>query len=204
MSKKILSLTLILILSSHSLLAAAGTYIGISGGFKKSSWKITDAAGNRINFGDRGKLGSLFAGYGDMVSSWFYLGSEASVDFASTPSPNKIVETTLGPVTGSMKETSGYSMGVIPGVVISQSLVLYGRVSVGRANFTVRSDNAAFKKSLTLTGKQIGLGIQHNLSANTDIRIEYAYIKYKELNVFEVNTTPCDRQLTLGLAYRMY
>ncbi|GEM_PF-4440892 len=203
MLKNILKISTTLILCSAVTLAHAGPYIGVGGGVNKGSWRITDVSGNKLNFGGSSYTAILFGGYGNLVSQSIYVGSEVSANMGSTGGRNLTIATSSGVTTGSLKQTYGYSISVIPALMVSPATSIFARIGMARSHFQVNSINATFNKSKNLNGKQGGLGLEHILSGNTNIRVEYDVTNYNPFNLFDLSVTPHNKQIIVGLSYKM-
>lgn len=96
-------------------------------------------------------IGNVFGGYGKRVgtNNKFYLGGEGNVYYNA--------------------EQIKYGVGLsfIPGIMISDSTMLYGRIGLDTA-FTSHHDE------VFSFGTKVGAGVQTNVAKNWDVRAEYA------------------------------
>jgi len=123
-----------------------------------------------------GAIGKLFGGYGSTfgINKNIYIGGELNIDLAHYPYN-----------TGA---TYGVGASFIPGIMITQYTMIYGRIGL-ETNHNTHS-------SIMYFGNQLGLGLQTNLAKNWDIRGEY--IRYSNVN----GNTSGNSQLNLGLVYK--
>jgi outer membrane immunogenic protein len=194
--------SLALLAASFSPLLQAGTYVGAAAGANQGTWKVTDAVGNSVNFTRRSAMGTVFAGYGSMLSSNLYLGGEGTASLANTTSRTQNFTSTFGVVTANIKQTYTYGASILPGVVVGQGTLLYLRGGMVRTHFSYNASNAAISGSKNLTGKQVGAGIEYAYMSNLDLRLEYAYTKYNSMSAFNSSFSPRNNQLQLGIVYK--
>ena len=85
MLKKLILVT-VMMTASGIAFASGAPYVGASVGVNTDVFNLSDDANNTINFGGRGAVGNIFAGYGAMLSQSFYLGGEVFADLTNTTS----------------------------------------------------------------------------------------------------------------------
>ena len=159
MFKKALLVGTVLALSSS--LAFAGTpYVGGGlgvGGFKHQG----------------GAIANIFGGYGSTfgASQNFYLGGELNFDVGHY--------TTYG-------TAYGLGVSILPGLMLSQSTMLYGRFGIDTIHSSYKQMNQG-----TTFGTEYGLGLQTNVYEKWDVRGEYVYSNAKS-----------DGQYNLSLVYK--
>jgi opacity protein-like surface antigen len=176
MFKKLLLASAMLAISSGVAFANGAPYLGLSTGVITNT--VTSA-----NF--RGMPGTIFAGYGASLGQGVYLAGE--------------VFGTIGTATindDGAKSTYNYGLSVIPGMMLSDHTMGYLRLGLTRTRFTPRGPVA----STTVSGAQVGLGIQTSLTQNWDLRGEYTYTAQRHINNLsgDMHTDAA----TLGLIYR--
>ncbi|HSW69986.1 MAG TPA: outer membrane beta-barrel protein [Gammaproteobacteria bacterium] len=175
MFKKLFVASAVFITSSSFALAAAGApYLGASLG-------VVDNTSTNNNF--RGMPLTVSAGYGATVSQSLYLAGELFGVIGTANLDNNAMM-------GSVKTTYGYGASFIPGVMLSDHTMTYARVGVVKSRFT------NFNK--TVTGGQLGLGLQTSITQNWDLRGEYDYTAY---NKFSGISTKADA-FNMGLVYK--
>lgn len=150
-------------------------YVGFGFGVQTNTSKIS-------NF--RGMPVSLFAGYGADMGQGFYLAGEIFV----TPVTANISNNGL-------RSTYNYGISIIPGLMLSDHTMFYGRVGILRTHFI-----PTFANSATVTGGQLGLGIETSLTQNWDLRGEYDFVASKSLGGSQ--GSPRSDIATLGLVYK--
>ncbi len=200
MFKKLILASAILAASSSVAFAATGPYVGASVGVNSGTFNLKNPGVANYELGGRGAIGNLFAGYGTLVSQSIYLGGEAFVDATNTQS-----KTTIGSSKATVNERYGYGISFIPGVMISNDTMAYARVGVVRSSFQAKSSAAGvstYSKSKTLTGGQIGVGMQTSLTQNVDLRGEYDYTSYRSQKFAGTQVQPRTDAFTVGLIYK--
>jgi len=163
MLKKILVASAILTIGSAVAFANNAPYVGAGLGIKSTN-------------GERYMPINIFAGYGGIVSPNLYLAGELVADLTSIHLSNSSL----------LKTTYGLAASVIPGVMLSDNTMLYGRLGLIRSNFS--SDSYA-------NGGQLGLGMQTRVGQNVSLRGEYIYTSYHR------SLSPTSDQFNLGLVY---
>lgn len=167
MLKKLFIASAILISSSTVAFANGVPYIGAGLGVKST---------NGVRFMPL----NIFGGYGGIVSPGIYLAGELSADLTSI----NLSSSSL------LKTTYGLAASVIPGILLSDTTMLYGRAGVIRSNFSYPGyHNYA-------NGGQLGLGMQTRVAQNLSLRGEYVYTSYSR------SLSPTSDQFNLGLVYK--
>lgn len=158
-----------------------GPYLGLSVG------PVTAVSGTPTAF--KGFSGILSAGYGSLWDQ-FYLAGEI---FGGWTGSLKNLED-QATNTYSARYNSSYGISILPGYMITNTVLGYARLSALRTHF-----NNAPGTSNT-TGYQIGLGLQTNVYQNWDLRGEYDYTRYNSVSssVGRVGTD----QVLVGLVYK--
>jgi opacity protein-like surface antigen len=173
MLKKILIASMLI--GSSAALADGVPYLGFDLGLVNNTAK-------HANF--RGLNGTVNAGYGSIVGTGIYLGSEIFF----TP-----VATTISD--NGLKSTYAYGLSFIPGLMLSDHTMGYARLGLSRSHFSP----AGGAHNKTVSGFSTGLGIQTSLTQNWDLRGEYIYTAYQSISVVG---TPRSDQVNLGLVYK--
>lgn len=178
MFKKLLIASAVLAVSSN--IAFANTngapYVGVSTGV------VTNTASS-LNF--RGMPGTIFAGYGATMGQGIYLAGE--------------VFGTIGTAVISdngLKSTYNYGISFIPGVMLSDHTMGYMRIGLVRNRFTPKGAIP----STTVSGGQLGLGIQTSLTQNWDLRGEYTFTANRHIS--NLSGDPRTDAATVGLIYK--
>lgn len=168
MIKKIL-ITSIILAASSNIVIAGTPYVGGSLGVTNLG-----VSGGNVQ---AGAIGKLFGGYGSIfgVNENIYLGAELNLDIAHYPYDSGT--------------TYGLGASFIPGVMLTDCTMLYGRVGI-EANRNMHS-------STIYAGNQLGFGLQTRLSQNWEIRPEYVHVT----NIHGDKSG--DSQLNLGLVYKL-
>jgi opacity protein-like surface antigen len=163
MLKKLFVASAILAVSTTVVFANGVPYVGAGAGIKSTN-------------GERYMPLNVFAGYGAIVSSGVYLAGELGADLTSVNLSNTSV----------LKTTYGLAASVIPGIMLSNNTMLYGRLGMIRSKFSTRSAN----------GGQLGLGMETRMAQNVALRGEYIYTAY------HYSSSPKSDQFNLGLIYK--
>jgi len=176
MLKKLLVTGAILASATTVALANGTPYVGAGLGIK--------AIG-----GERYTPFNVFAGYGAIVSPGLYLAGELNADITSANLSD----------TDFFKTTYGLGASVIPGLMLSDNTMLYGRLGLVRAKF--RTPNSLEN------GGQLGVGLQTRVTQNLDLRGEYIYTKYSSFSYrvdgVKINiSSPTADQFNLALVYK--
>lgn len=133
----------------------------------------------------RGVPATAFAGYGATINKNIYLGGEVLATLGTFNVTNATTSI------GGLKTTYGYGASVIPGLYVSESSMIFARVGIVRSRFSDLSE--------TVTGGQVGLGLQTTVTQNWDLRGEYDYTKYSSVH----NLNPQTDAFNLGLIYKI-
>lgn len=178
MKKLFAATVLCLAVSTAFAYPAATPYLGVSMGV--TTLTTNNASGN--NAGEyRGIPLKVFAGYGGMLSSNMYLAGELGGTAGSAQMSNK----------NNMRTSYGYSMSLLPGVLLSDQTLAYLRAGLVRTEFSNVNNMA--------TGALAGIGLQTFLTQNVDVRMEYNYSAYRTVSGIHA---PSADSFDLGLVYK--
>ena len=170
-----------LFITSALLAATASAYAGAP--YVGMSTGLTVNTATYHNF--RGLPGTLFGGFGTGLGQGFYFGAEAFV--------------TLGHATitdNGLESGYEYGFGILPGVMISDHTIGYFRLGLAETKFTPTDHGNA-----TVTGGQMGLGMQTSLTQNWDLRAEYTYTANRSLA--GVKGSPRTDDTTVAVIYKL-
>jgi opacity protein-like surface antigen len=176
MLKKLLIASTVLAMTANVAFANGAPYVGFGTGI------ITNTATN-TNY--RGLPGRVLVGYGANMGQGLYLGGE--------------VLGSLGSITISdngLKSTYNYGISFIPGLMISDHTMTFARLGLVRTHFTPKGNIA----SATISGVQLGLGIQTGLTQNWDLRAEYVFTASKSMS--NLSGHPRTDAANAGLVYK--
>ncbi len=184
-------------------IAVAAPYIGITLGAEAGSWQLRNSAAKNTNFSPKGVHGGIFAGYGDLVSESIYLGGEIFADLSSANTGNHNIDN-VG-TTARLRTTYSYGASFIPGVKIGADTMVYAKVGVVRTRFELNQNPSPsivnYPSENTVTGGQLGLGVQTGLTKCVALRGEYVYSKYSKFNANSNRISPSNNQFNVGLVY---
>ncbi len=179
MLKKILLVSSMAALSS-AVLASTTPYVGLGTGV------IVNTASNNLFNSYRGVPFNIFAGYGGVVNSQnFYIAGEINATFVTAD---------ISSNGNFLKTTYGYGASIIPGVMLSDHTLVFGRVGLLRTRFT--------NEDLMQTGAQFGLGMQTSVTQNVDVRGEYDFTAYRSVNHYGFTTSPRSDAFNVALVYK--
>ncbi|TAK72013.1 MAG: porin family protein [Gammaproteobacteria bacterium] len=180
MLKKILIASAIL--ASTIAMADPAPYIGAGLGIVANTTK-DGGNGDPANF--RGVPFNLFAGYGGVVNQNLYLGGELT----GTVGTGEISDQ------GRLKTSYSYGASVVPGVMLSDHTLAFGRVGAVKTRFSDQDKST--------TGTQLGLGLQTSVTQNVDLRGEYDFTAYNSFTSGnERISAPRSDAFNLGVVYK--
>jgi len=153
-------------------------YVGVGTG-------VTTNTSSNSAFGSyRGMPLNAFIGYGGVFSENFYLAGELNGTLATANISNSTI----------LKTNYGYDLSVLPGMMLSDSTLVFGRAGIIRSRFPNQNDWS--------TGGKFGLGMQTGLMQNIDLRGEYDFVAYRSVNVLGGTASPRSDQFNLSLVYK--
>lgn len=172
MFKKLLIASALLAVTGSAF--AASPYVGGSVG-------VNTNTATTVNF--RGVPFTAFGGYGGLVTQSIYLAGELAGTVGTATLENN-----------GLQSTYGYAASIVPGVMLADRTLAFARAGVVRTHFRPSSLG-----SKTVTGGELGLGLQTGLTQNLDLRGEYDYVAYRSFS--GLSTVRAD-QFNLGLLYK--
>lgn len=160
------------------------------------------AKNNDVNSTDNSFLGGLNLGFGHVFSQRWYLGIEGDVLWqnlatdvvAPTQQPDgsiSIIEKTK------VDLSNQFSAALVPGIVFNTNTLLYAKVGAAWGNFDVKNSvsySQVIQPTVTLSssnrvsdsgyesGLLLGLGMEHYLSQNISIKLEYTHVNYGSIH----------------------
>lgn len=164
----------------------AGPYVGASFGPRVNNTGAPSAY--------QGLEGFVSAGWGWMINQDIYLAGEFWVgDSIKLKNYNAAGD-------GSPRSTWDAGFSVLPGFMLTDTILAFARAGVQRAHFRAQPpDPCNCNSGTTRNGWHVGIGGQSNLCGRWDIRGEYTYQQYT--NVTSIGT-PRGSVFTLGLIYK--
>lgn len=175
MFKKLLITTAVLAATSSTIFAASAPYLGASLG-------LVNNTSTTANF--RGIPLTIMGGFGAAFDQNFYLAGELFATLGTSAVTND------NPNSTSIRTSFGYGASVLPGVMVNDHTMLFGRFGIIKSRFS--------SLSTTANGGEFGLGLQANLMQNWDLRAEYDYIKYHRT----AGISPKTDAFNIGLIYK--
>jgi opacity protein-like surface antigen len=181
MFKKMILASSIVAITAGVTVANAAPYVGAGLGINTNTSNVRINGSNYVGGGSRAAMMNLFAGYGSLVNQSIYLAGELSlVPFSADISGN-----------GKLSPNWTYGASFIPGVMLSDHTMLFGRVGVVSSGYHDQS-----------TGAQFGGGLQTSLTQNVDLRGEYDFTSYKSYTQMGRTVSPRSDQFTASLVYK--
>jgi opacity protein-like surface antigen len=177
MFRKVLA-TIAIFASSLSTTYAGSFYIGPG-----AEWESVSINSNHY----QGVGPRIVAGYGEWVTYSFFMAGE----IAGTP---RSIVINNEPKNGkSIKMKYSYSASVIPGFPMDETLMIYARLGYQYSRFD--------KQDVDKGGFLAGVGLDTNLTPCWDLRFEYDYTKYGNINS---TGKPRENAFILDAIYRFY
>jgi len=205
MLKKIIVSAMGFALSSSFAFAGASPYIGANLGIGTGDIQLKNSYAS-THFGSQGMLAGIFAGYGGMLNQNLYLAGEVFINDGTVSTSTKPIDV-AGLTTAKFKTTYSYGVSVMPGIKVASDTLLYVKAGLVRTRFQLEQ-TPGFAYGLitdtgnTVTGGQLGLGLQLTLSKNLDLRGEYVYTAYQSFNAFDNHISARSNQLSAALVYK--
>jgi outer membrane immunogenic protein len=204
MFKKIVIASAILVATSTVALAEGAPYVGVNVGLNNNTSNFKNTAGNTSHLNSSGVTGGLFAGYGATVSQNIYLGGEAFLNGGSMSSSTKT--TSLG-ITDKLKTTYSYGVDFIPGYKVTDTTMVYAKAGLVRTRFKLTQNPTPTSTGQgtaenTVTGGQLGLGLQTDLTKNVGVRGEFVHTSYNSFTAYGNRIKPANNQVNFGLVYK--
>jgi len=179
MFKRFIFTTMASVFACNAALADYPTvYAGASAGIIVNT---TTSAANAQPGNFRGAPFNLFVGYGNLLDQNFYLAGEVFGTVGTGEISDK----------NGLKTTYGIGASLLPGLLLSDSTMIYARGGFVRSRFSNVSNLS--------TGVQLGLGMQMALMQSLDLRGEYDFTAYHSVSGI---SSPRQDAFTLGLLYK--
>jgi outer membrane immunogenic protein len=207
MLKKLLIASAILAASSTFAFAAGAPYVGAGLGVNNSKFKLTEDNGNTLDgLGSRGGALNVFGGYGATVNQNIYLGGELFANASNTDVKGSANVVGTG-ASANLDLRTKYSYGVsfMPGWMATDHTMVFGRIGVVKTRFEYKETATGFPSQTSrknITGGQLGLGMQTDLTQNLAVRGEYVYTSYRSTTMLGNKIKPSTDQFNLGLVYK--
>lgn len=218
MLRKTMLLAGLLLTLSPSLWASQGFYAGLGVGPRVANINQDSSivslgnfnVKNKVQLAANGGFASLFGGY-----AWYYkklyLAGELNADISSDKSETINDEYVHASYTSAKyKMYNNFGISVLPGVLVADKTVFYGRLGYSAANFrSVTSDVSLQNINAYVSGFRYGLGIKQNFTPNLGVRLEYSHVSYTSLamntldGIVAKNTSlyPQTTQVEFGVVY---
>jgi len=161
--------------------------VGVSRDFTRYEINTHDHDG-RVDVGDSGWDGHLYAGYGMTFQDHYYLGGEVFGAYSS----NKV-----GVPGDDMRLKYSFGISLLPGVKLSDSTMLYTRIGWVNSKF----EGPGFDRSRN--GVQLGVGFETMVANNVSARLEYDWARYQRFSAagFGAGARPEVNVVNLDVSY---
>ena len=190
-------------LSATQSFAQAQNFEGFSAGLDYNSAQSSTTyksktgflGGETISGGGAGQFGSLQAQYAIALNESFVLGIGATVALNSYSLGSLF--TTLN-VEGTQKQQ--WSLDIMPGFAITDSILAYGRASYINASAAAASISGSTESSITGTG--YGVGLKVLASKNIYWHVDYVQNTYANVELPTSISTLSSNIFSLGVGYK--
>jgi opacity protein-like surface antigen len=167
-----------------------GAYAGVTLGSYQTDVDISVSGatasipddGNQIGLGVQLGYNKSFSGF-NLGAEFQYQGNQGKASLSTVD----------------MEITNGYSLSIMPGFEINESILVYGRLGIGSIDVEASVDSLSETESFDTT--VLGLGIKGNISENMDVSFEYKQLK-ADKTISGYKFEPESTGLELGLQYR--
>ena len=152
-----------------------------------------------------GWTGGLFLGYGQYLSSLFYLGGEIFGNVNGASQTYSISDAS-GSYSSKFETNGSYGLALLPGLKLNDSSLGYLRLGWKWANLkaqeTLGGGAFASSKSNTSNGFNFGVGIDTLLVDNWSVRGDFSHTWFNSFtSSFGTKFNPSDNLFMLGLEY---
>lgn len=190
-----------------------GFYAGIGAGYTVLGLNenITSAQIPGINAYTRLAAKGLIApeavgGYGQYYGR-FYIGGEAFIQ-ASNADTNFYTSSTVSSYHLDVVTRTGMGVGILPGIRLNRTSLLYARIGYIRSFFSVRENGDVAgvpygeSETLWVNGLQFGIGVETTFSPYFSVRSDYTYARYSSFDTnYSAKISPNGQQLMMNLIY---
>lgn len=139
----------------------------------------------------RGVPLNVLLGFGGLVYQNFFLGGELTGTLYTADISNQ----------GAVKTNYGIGFSLLPGIELCDHTLLFARLGAVRTHFS-RVRVPTTSTTANLTGGQFGVGMQTNITQNIDIRGEYDFVAYGNLNAGGYSAKPRSDVFITTLIYK--
>lgn len=200
---------------------SCGPYVGAGLGIDTADFRETAQISqsprnfdvtNKTQLAAQGALGDIFAGYG-IHNSLFYVAAELNFSASTAKSHISNVEAVHGTSAATtIRINHNWGIGILPGVLLPQNTILYGRLGYVRGRLHVHTSDVSLASThCSRAGARIGVGLEKYICRNFSLRAEYSHIGYRHRTgrTFDANSAvtktatlyPDTNQFELGLSY---
>jgi outer membrane immunogenic protein len=173
----------------------SGFFVGIGASYGFGTFDTSASAGF-----DHGGIGSILAGYNWRVGNLLYglEGELSSGALGANVLPGFSGYATNLDYQGALRARMG--------VLVSPSLLVFGKVGASLAGMTLTENQTAVAVSQSFSGYQVGAGLEYKLSSQLSLRFDYDYNAFSAANVgftdSSIAVSPAYSSVRLGLSYK--
>jgi hypothetical protein len=149
------------------------------------------------NLGGDNWLASFQGSYGIELSNSAVLGVGLTYAAGKSKSGTSVEDgppVTYSPVT----IKNQYSLYLEPGSMLSDSTLLYGKISLEKGKAGITAATAAKSLSKSVSGTGYGVGIRHMLDKSKFVQVEFMKVGYKSIKFVATDTDSFKFSTTLG------
>ena len=157
-------------------------------------------------------FGSFFAGYGYLFENNFYVGGELEASFypGNGDSWDPITEQRI--YKEEISADYGYNFSLLPGYVVAQDFLVYGRMGIGQTRYTnksyTRGKMTSSEDAWSAAEYRVGGGIGYKLTEHLSLRAEYNYIDSSTFDLnndqsYQTELKPKYNEVTFGLQFTL-
>lgn len=195
MKKSIFAVSIAAIFFTPQVFAQAKNFEGFSGGVNLNiASTTTDASTSGVTLSGSDSDNNTAV----QVQYTAALNDKYTVSFGATVGLSPLKAGKISTISFKAKDTN--SLFVAPGYAMTNSTLLYGKLSAVSA--TGEASTSAGSDSTSLSGVGYGAGIQTLLTKNVYLQAEYAQTNYAEKTFSGVSFKPKTSQFTIGVGYK--
>lgn len=173
-----------------------GFDLGLDVGFKSTSAKLSSANSSLDSVGSTDWGWALTGGYTMPLGQSATLGFVGSYDLSTT----EFAKLSDPSTTVKAKMKDHYSIGLEPGWVVSNNVLVYGKLNYHSANFSLDYNSSSGKQDFKAFG--YGAGVKVLMSKNVFVRLSVERVDYDSKTVSGVTMKPSDTTGMIGLGWK--
>lgn len=181
-------------------------YFGAEVGVANGNWQIKDTALENTNANENGTLGNLFTGLSWTFGQQGYLGLELFGGATSARTSVRQISVNSSPTDAKLRMKYSFGASFLPGIKFTDATLVFLRLGGIRSRFELNqavvpvSATSNVDKS-TISGGQVGVGLQATFANNWGVRGEYDYTAYRTFTAFSNKISARDNLIKAGIFY---